>query len=75
MTKKELEPFLPKWRIGALSLKEFHLLKKEEKNNYIKELMQIPDNEKGDVDKHILKYNSIHVEPENKNFFTLDDIN
>ena len=75
MTKKELEPFLPKWRIGALSLKEFHLLQKEEKNNYIKELMLIPDKERGDVDKHILRYNSIDVEPDNKNFFTLDDIN
>ena len=74
MTRKELEPFLPKWRIGALSLKEFHLLKKDEKNNYIKELMLIPDNEKGDVDKHILRYNSIDIQPENKNFFTLEDI-
>ena len=74
MTKKEIEPFLPKFRIGALSLKEFHLLQKEEKNNYIKELMLIPDNEKGDVDKHILRYNSIDIQPENKNFFTLEDI-
>jgi hypothetical protein len=74
MTKKELEPFLPKWRIGALSLKEFHLLQKEEKNNYIKELMLIPDKDRGDVDKHILRYDSISIKPDNKNFFTLEDI-
>jgi hypothetical protein len=74
MTKKELEPFLPKWRIGALSLREFHSLQKQEKNNYIKELMQIPDKDKGDVDKHILRFHSIEIKPDNKNFFTLDEL-
>jgi len=74
MTKKELEPFLPKWRTGALSLKEFHSLQKQEKNNYIKELMLIPDKDKGDVDKHILRYHSIEIKSDNKNFFTLDEL-
>jgi hypothetical protein len=36
--------------------------------------MQIPDNEKGDVDIHILRFYSIDIKPENKNFFTLEDI-
>jgi len=73
MTKKELEPFLPKWRVGAVSLKEFHLLTKESKNEYIKSLMQIPDKEKSDVDIHILRFYSIDIKPDTKNFFTLED--
>ena len=74
MTKKELAPFLPKFRIGALSLKEFYLLKREEKNQYIKELIEIPVNERGDVDIHILRFHSIDTKPDTKNFFTLEDI-
>lgn len=74
MTKTELKQFLPKWRIGALSLNEFHLLKRDEKNEYIKSLMQVPDIEKADVDIHILKFYSIDIKPDTKNFFTLEDI-
>jgi hypothetical protein len=74
MNKAEIKSFLPKWRVGALSLLEFHSLKRDEKNNYIKSLMLIPDNEKGDVDIHILRFYSIDIKPENKNFFTLEDI-
>jgi len=74
MTKKELEPFIPKFRKDALSLKEFHSLQKQEKNNYIKELMLIPDKDKGDVDKHILRFHSIEIKPDPINFFTLDEL-
>jgi hypothetical protein len=74
MTKKELEPFLPKWRKDALTLKEFHALTKESKNDYIKSLMLIPDKEKGDVDIHILRFHTIEIKSDSRNFFTLEDI-
>jgi hypothetical protein len=74
MTKSELKQFLPKWRVGSLSLLEFHSLKRDEKNNYIKSLMLIPDNEKGDVDIHILRFYSIDIKPNTKNFYTLDEL-
>jgi hypothetical protein len=50
---------LPKFRKDALSLKEFQLLSKEEKENYIKEIEELPKEILGDVDEHILNFYSI----------------
>lgn len=72
MTKKELKQFIPTFREGALNIKQFYALKKEEKNNYIKELIELPKEALGDVDKHILKFYSIELKPIN-NFITLEE--
>jgi len=70
MTRKELEPFLPKWRIGALSLKEFHSLSIEEKDKHVQYIAQIPEQERSDSDIYFLRYYS-SVPESSENFFKL----
>ena len=57
---------LPKFRKDALSLKEFQLLSKEEKVNYINEIELLPKEILGDVDEHIINFYGIK-KPETKN--------
>ena len=47
MTNKELEQFIPKFRTGALSMKEFGKLPKKEKDQYILNILQIPKEQRG----------------------------
>jgi hypothetical protein len=72
MTKKELEQFLPKFRKGALSMKEYNKLSRIEKDQYVIELTKIPIEELGDVDKHLLRFHNLLVEKEN-HFYSLED--
>ena len=69
MTKKELEQYIPKFRIGALGIKEFYNLSQEEKNNYITFLLSLETELLGDCDKHILRFHSVKPEKQN-HFFT-----
>lgn len=72
MTKKELEQFIPTFREGALNIKQFYLLSRIEKDEYIKELLQLPKEVLGEVDKHILKFYSIELRPAN-NFISMEE--
>jgi hypothetical protein len=72
MTKKELEQFLPKFRTGALSMKEFGKLSKKEKDQYILDILEISKEERGDVDNHILRYYHLEIK-EVQHFFTIED--
>ena len=72
MTKKELEQFIPKFRTGALSMKEYGKLSKKEKDQYILELLKIPKEERGDVDNHLLRYHHLEIK-EVQHFFTIED--
>ena len=42
-----------------LSLKEFYSLSREEHDNYILELFNIPTEERTSIDAHILKYHTL----------------
>jgi hypothetical protein len=50
---------LPKFRKGALSLKEFQLLSIEEKESYIKEIEVLAKEMLGDADEHILNFYAV----------------
>ena len=50
------EETLPQRREGALTLKEFYLLSREETNAYILQLFEVPVEQRTDLDKFILKY-------------------
>jgi hypothetical protein len=72
MNKKELEQFIPKFRTGALSMKEYSKLSKKEKDQYILELLKISKEERGDVDNHLLRYHHLEIK-EVHNFFSFED--
>jgi hypothetical protein len=46
-------------RTRLLSLREFYSISREEQDNYILELFNIPTEERTSIDAHILKYHSI----------------
>lgn len=73
MSKKEIERFIPKFRTGSKSIKEFYALSRMEKDAYILELINIPLEDRSDVDKHILKFYSIGIVAK-ENFFAIPDI-
>lgn len=50
--------------IDKLNLLEFENLSQQDKDTYILYLLTLP--ELTDIDKHILKFNTIGVKPENK---------
>lgn len=60
------------WRENTLSLKEFYSLSKEKKNDYIKELLLVPEKDRTDLDKHILKFYHIKPVEQIKHFISLD---
>lgn len=72
MNKKELEQFIPKFRKGALSMKEYNKLSKIEKDQYVIELTKLPVEILGDVDKHLMRYHNLLVQREN-HFYSLED--
>jgi hypothetical protein len=56
-------------QIDNLNLVEFENLTQRDKDTYILFLLTVPESDRTSIDKHILKFNSIGVKPENK--FTL----
>ena len=56
-------------QIDNLNLVEFENLTQQDKDTYILYLLTVPEQNRTSIDKHILKFNSIGVRPENK--FTL----
>lgn len=53
---KNKETLQPKTRQGSKNLKEFYSLSKEEYNDYIISLYNVPVEDRTDVDKFIVKY-------------------
>lgn len=56
-------------QIDNLNLVEFENLTQRDKDTYILFLLTVPESDRTSIDKHILKFNSIGVKPEN--MFTL----
>lgn len=71
MTKKQLEQYIPTFRENALNIKQFYALNKVDKEAYIKELVYLPKEQLGEVDKFILKFYPIEVKP--VNFISIED--
>ena len=51
--------------LDKFNLFEFENLLQEDKDTYILYLLTIPEQERTSIDKHILKFNTIKVKPEN----------
>lgn len=51
--------------LDKFDLIEFENLLQEDKDTYILYLLTIPEQERTSIDKHILKFNTIKVKPEN----------
>lgn len=62
---------IPKFRKGALNLKEFYALNQEARAAYVEEVKLIPTEEYGETDKYILNFYCKKTNS-NKNFFSLD---
>ena len=62
----------PKFRTGALSLKEFYKLSSTEKQVHISRLVLIPEQERGDVDIFILRFYSPEIK-QARNFFSFEE--
>jgi hypothetical protein len=46
----------PRWREGSILLKDFYLLSKDDKYNYVESLLKIPVHHQGDTDEFILHF-------------------
>lgn len=62
----------PKFRTGALSLKEFYKLSSTEKQVHISRLVLIPQEERGDVDTFILRFFNPELKQQ-RNFFSFEE--
>jgi hypothetical protein len=62
----------PKFRTGALSLKEFYKLSSTEKEVHISRLVLIPEQERGDIDTFILRFYN-PVLKQQRNFFSFEE--
>lgn len=62
----------PKFRTGALSLKEFYKLSSTEKQVHISRLVLIPQEERGDIDTFILRFFNPELKQQ-RNFFSFEE--
>jgi len=53
------------------SLKEFHNMTQEQKNEYIGKIIDKPEDQRSTIQKHIIKFYNI-LPVKRKNFYTLD---
>jgi hypothetical protein len=63
-------PVEPIFREGALGMKEFYKLSKKDKDAYVLSLMNIPESERGMVDRHLITFHQLEVKP--INFFSIE---
>lgn len=61
---------LPKWREGELSVKEYHLLPTERKQEHIQYISTLEPSILGDSDEYLLR---MYHKKEVKNFFSIND--
>jgi hypothetical protein len=71
MNKKELEQFIPTFRTGALSMKEYYKLSKQERDQYVLDLFELPKEQLGQVDKHLMKFHNLEINQ--YHFFSIED--
>ena len=62
----------PKFRNGALSLKEFYKLSSTEKQVHIERLVLMPEQERGDIDIFILRFYNPELKQQ-RNFFSFEE--
>ena len=62
----------PKFRTGALSLKEFYKLSSTEKQIHISRLVLMPEEERGDIDTFILRFFNPELKQQ-RNFFSFEE--
>jgi hypothetical protein len=62
----------PKFRTGALSLKEFYKLTSTEKQVHIARLVLLAEEEKSDVDTFILRFYNPELKQQ-RNFFSFEE--
>jgi hypothetical protein len=62
----------PKFRTGALSVKEFYKLSPTEKQVHIARLVLIPEEDRGDIDTFILRFYSPEIK-QARNFFSFEE--
>lgn len=62
----------PRFRIDGISLKDFYRMSGDERKEYIQQILALNENERSDVDIHVLRF--FHNQPEEKiNFFKIAD--
>lgn len=62
-----------KAREGELSLKEFQMLTQKQKDEYIMTIIDIPKEDRSNIENHIIRFNCITpTENIEKRFYTID---
>jgi hypothetical protein len=66
---------LPKehFREGQIGINTFYSLTKEEKNDYLKSLLELPESSRTTVDEHILRFHNVIPTTSVKHWLTLED--
>ena len=64
----------PRWRESELSLKEFQLLSKENRNKYIEDVLQLLDTEISFNDEYILTFYTKKYKEKAKKFLDFDEL-
>lgn len=62
-----------KAREGEISLKQFQLLSQKQKDEYVMKLVDIPQEERSNIENHIVRFHCYGPTPQTeKKFYTLD---
>lgn len=70
---KKHPDFQEHFRPGQIGMKRFNALNKEERNQYLKSLLDLPVTERTTVDCHILRWNNMLPEQPTKHFFSIEE--
>lgn len=65
--------FQEHFRPGQVGMKTFYSYSKEEKNQYLQSILDIPVSSRTTVDNHILRFHSITPERPVKHFFSIEE--
>ena len=65
--------FKQHFREGQIGMKTFYSFSKEEQNQYLKSILDLPVSSRTTVDEHILRFHSVLPEQPVKHFFSIED--
>ena len=65
--------FKQHFREGQVGMKTFYTFSKEEKNQYLKLILDLPVEQRTTVDEHILRFHSVLPEQPVKHWLSIED--
>lgn len=65
--------FQEHFRPGQVGMKTFYSFSREEKNQYLQSLLNLPKEQRTTVDDHILRFNNMFPIEPTKHFFSIEE--